>query len=102
MMVVEGAGVAGDCRRQGACILSKKANRNQIVSGDRDGNQFPEVVWILPFMMLGAMFGSLVGAGIGRELGQLTPFGPALIGLVVGFLVVGAVGLLAIRIAQSG
>jgi hypothetical protein len=45
-------------------------------------------------MMIGAMFGSLAGVGLGYELGQPTPFGLALIGIIVGMLIVGAAGLL--------
>ena len=74
--------------------MSRGVNRNEIESGSLDENGFPDIVWILPFMMMGAMFGSLVGVGIGRALGQPTPFELALIGIIVGMLFVGAAGLL--------
>ncbi len=84
----------GDCRRMGACIVSKNITGNDLENGRQDGNSIPDIVWILPFMMIGAMFGSLAGVGFGYELGQPTPFGLALIGIIVGMLIVGATGLL--------
>ena len=77
-------------------------NGNEIENGNQDANRFPDTVWILPLMILGAMFGSLVGAGISHALGQPTPFGLALIGIIVGMFFVAAVGLLVIRNVQSG
>ncbi len=74
--------------------MSKNITGNDIENGRQDGYGFPDVAWILPFMMIGAMFGSLAGVGLGHELGQSTPFGLALIGIIVGMLIVGAAGLL--------
>ena len=77
------------------------SSNNELNDGNQNGDGTRDAVWILPFMIIGAMFGSLVGARIGHALGQPTPLGPALIGVVVGILLVAAIGLLAARSEQS-
>ncbi|UCG25381.1 MAG: hypothetical protein JSW55_05120 [Chloroflexota bacterium] len=72
--------------------MSKGVNGNRIENGNQDWNEFPDFVWVLPFVMVGAMFGSLAGAGLGVEMGYQTPFAPAVIGAILGMLVVTLAG----------
>ena len=43
-------------------------------------------------MMVGALLGSLAGAGLSLEMGYQAPFGSAVIGAIAGMLVVGVAG----------
>ena len=72
--------------------MSKRVNRKEIEEGNQNGNGIPDAAWILPFLMVGAMFGSLAGAGLGLEMGHQTPFVPAVIGAILGMLVVVVAG----------
>ena len=72
--------------------MSKRVDRNEIEDGNQDWNGFPDFVWVLPFVMVGAMFGSLAGAGLGVEMGYQSPFVAAAIGAIFGMLVVAAAG----------
>ncbi len=86
----------------GACIVSKKIAGNRKEKSNQGGNDFPEIAWILPFMMLGAMFGSLAGAGLSLGFGYQMPFGPAVIGAIFGLLSVGVIGWLLLKVAKPG
>lgn len=72
--------------------MSKRGNRNKTEDDNLNEIRFPDVVWILPFVMVGAMFGSLAGAGLGLEMLHQTPFVPAVIGAILGMLIVGVAG----------
>lgn len=88
----KGIGRCGTCRRMGAPELSKNGFQNNINNDNQNGDNLPDYIWILPFMMVGAMFGSIAGVGIGYELGYEAVFGPALTGALFGVLAVGLVG----------
>jgi hypothetical protein len=72
--------------------LGNRGNRNKKEDGNLNEIRFPDIVWILPFVMVGAMFGSLAGAGLGLQMWHQTPFVPAVIGAILGMLVVGVAG----------
>ena len=86
----------------GACIVGKKIAGNRKEKSNQDEYDFLEIAWILPFMLLGAMFGSLAGAGISLGLGYQMPFGPAVIGAIFGLLSVAVIGWLLLKIAKPG
>lgn len=70
-------------------------------NGKQDGNGFADMAWILPFMMLGAMFGSLIAARISLRVMDQAPFGLAVIGAVGGMIIVGLLGWLLMNWYQS-
>lgn len=51
---------------------------------DQDGNDLSEKDWILPFIMLGSRFSSLMVAWFSLNGRNQAPFGPALGGAIMG------------------
>lgn len=68
------------------------ADGNSTENRGRVGNDFPDFAWVPPFVMIGAMFGSLPVAGPGFKLGHQIPFGQAVIGALLGMSAVGING----------
>ncbi len=83
-------------------MFGKKKVGNKKDNDNGGAADFPEIAWLLPLIMIGAMLGSLAGAGFGLELGNRSPFGPAVIGAILGMLVVGFLGWLLGQYARPG